>query len=315
MTVKNEMESLPRLLESLRNQTRTPNQVIIVDGGSTDGTLALLNRHKKSSNLTVIECPGANISQGRNAAIAQANAEIIASTDAGVRLDSRWLEKLTEPFIKDQPPDVVGGFFEPDPHGVFETALAATTLPALRDVRAEMFLPSSRSVAFLKTAWEKVSGYPEWLDYCEDLVFDLALRRAGMRFQFAPEARVYFRPRPTLAKFFRQYYLYARGDGKANLWFERHLVRYVTYFVVLPISLWLLTFLPWIGIMILLGGGAAMFATPYRRLLDWWGKLGPGEKLAAIALVPLIRVTGDFAKMIGYPVGVWWRLRARRTQT
>jgi hypothetical protein len=38
----------------------------------------------------------------------------------------------------------------------------------------------------------------------------------------------------------------------------------------------------------------------------WWA-----AKLYAIALVPLIRVVGDVAKMIGYPAGWMWRLRHR----
>jgi hypothetical protein len=33
------------------------------------------------------------------------------------------------------------------------------------------------------------------------------------------------------------------------------------------------------------------------------------ERLQAIFWVPIIQVTGDLAKMIGYPVGWWWRLR------
>jgi hypothetical protein len=27
--------------------------------------------------------------------------------------------------------------------------------------------------------------------------------------------------------------------------------------------------------------------------------------------VPIIRVVGDVAKMVGYPVGLWWRWRQR----
>jgi hypothetical protein len=33
------------------------------------------------------------------------------------------------------------------------------------------------------------------------------------------------------------------------------------------------------------------------------------DRIKAILWVPIIRVTGDIAKMIGYPVGVFWRLR------
>ncbi len=309
ITVKNEASSLPRLLDSIRSQTCQPDEIVVADGGSADATLELLRNYSARLPLVILSCPGANISQGRNAAIARARGPIIASTDAGVRLHPGWLEALTRPFDSPTPPDVVAGFFLPDRHGTFETALAATTLPALRDIRPDRFLPSSRSIAFRKAAWERVHGYPEWLDYCEDLIFDLDLRAAGFRFEFTPDACVHFRPRPRLGQFFRQYYLYARGDGKANLWLKRHLVRYFTYLIVLPLSLVLALYAPWLTLLLWLAGCFIMFYTPYRRLLTLWNPLGTRQRLAALAWVPVIRIAGDIGKMMGYPAGIMWRKR------
>lgn len=308
MTVKNEAGSLPRLFETLASQTRLPDEIIVADGGSTDDTLRVLAAAAPDLRLRVIERPGANISEGRNAAIAETSAEIVASLDAGVRLDPSWLERITRPFFSEDPPDVVSGFFLPDPHGPFETALAATTLPLLDEIKPERFLPSSRSVAFRKTAWRAVGGYPEWLDYCEDLVFDLDLRAAGRRFLFEPGAVVYFRPRPSLGAFFRQYYLYARGDGKADLWLKRHLVRYATFLIAVPLSFLVFPEAPLVSAAMWLLGALGLFGVPYRRLPALWANLSPADKARALFYVPWIRLTGDVAKMIGYPVGVWWRV-------
>ncbi len=307
MTIKNEERSLPPLLDSLLAQTRRPDEIVIADGGSTDRSHEILARYASRLNLLLLDCPGQNISQGRNSAIQRARGEIIASTDAGVRLDPNWLEELCKPFSAGA--DVVSGFFVPDPRGAFETALAATTLPARRDVRPERFLPSSRSVAFRKSSGQAADGYPEWLDYSEDLVFDLKLRDAGCRFVFAPEARVMFRPRSNLGQFARQYYLYARGDGKADLWRKRHLARYLTYLVALPLSLIIFPLAPAGALLLWALGCLIMFLTPYRRLLELWRPLGGIDKLISLVWVPVIRVTGDCAKMIGYPVGILWRTR------
>lgn len=311
MTVKNEAEALPRLFETLALQTKQPDEIIVADGGSTDSTVRLVRDATLGAPVRVLECPGANISEGRNAAIRATDAEIIASMDAGVRLDPRWFERITAPYFGENAPDVVSGFFLPDPHGAFETALAATTLPELGDIHPETFMPSSRSVSFRRAAWEKIKGYPEWLDYCEDLIFDLELRRAGFRFYFQPDALVYFRPRPTLGKFFRQYYLYARGDGKANLFWKRHLVRYATYLGAIPLSFVLLPFLPLVSVIMWLVGAYALFGTPYRRLFRAWHRLSRVDKTASFLYVPIVRITGDVAKMIGYPVGVGWRLNRK----
>ena len=299
-------------MESLALQTRRPDQVVVVDGGSTDGTVAALGKYAAQFPLKIIVSPGANISAGRNLAIRNAEGDLVAVTDAGVRLDAHWLEEIVKPLDANSATDVVSGYFVPDPQGVFELALAATTLPALREIDPDKFLPSSRSLAFRRSVWDKIAHYPEWLDYCEDLVFDFELRAAGCVFAFAPDARVYFRPRPTLAAFFRQYYLYARGDGKANLWLMRHLIRYATYLLVLPLivvaflSGWRLA-----SLIVLALGLVGMFLTPYTRLVSLAKGKTSSPFLRAALWIPLIRVTGDVAKMIGYPAGVVWRLRSR----
>jgi cellulose synthase/poly-beta-1,6-N-acetylglucosamine synthase-like glycosyltransferase len=179
-------------------------------------------------------------------------------------------------------------------------------LPSLQDVVPQKFLPSSRSVLFRRHAWEAVGGYPEWLDYCEDLVFDFALKAARFRFTFAAEAVAWFRPRGSLGAFFRQYYRYARGDGKANLWLRRHLVRYLTYAMLV-----LLLRRRGFALVLLLAGGLAYTRRPYQRV-DLTG-LSIGQQAYAIGLVPVIRLVGDVAKMLGYPVGVAWRIRQSGT--
>ena len=315
-TVLNEKNAIERLLTSLDHQTRRPDEVVIADGGSTDGTLAILESWTSSESmpLRVLETPGANISEGRNAAISAATGDLIASTDAGVRLKDDWLETLVAPFEDEQigaASAVVSGWFVPDPQTLFEAAMSATVLPQLRDVNPETFLPSSRSVAFRKAAWEASGGYPEWLDYCEDLIFDLRLRDLYGSFAFAPDAVVYFRPRGTLKAFFRQYYQYARGDGKADLWRKRHAIRYTTYLILGPLLVVLaLLHSPWWWLA-LVAGLVVYTATPYRRLGPLLAPYGFFGRIKAGFLVPVIRVVGDVAKMIGYPVGLAWRWHNR----
>jgi len=316
-TVLNEGQSIQNLLNSLVAQTRPPDEVVFVDGGSTDDTVATLKRVADTGNfpIQVIIEPGANISRGRNIAIKAAAGPVIASTDAGVRLDNHWLEELVKPFQTDEPPAVVAGFFVPDPQSAFEVAMGATVLPALYNISPDTFLPSSRSVAFLKSSWKAIGGYPEWLDFCEDLIFDIRLRDEAGPFAFVPKAVVYFRPRSNLRAFFKQYHQYARGDGKADLWRKRHAIRYSTYLIALPLLIILGALMSsWWWLFGIILGGLGMFYTPYRRLPGLWGGLSILEKLQAVLWVPVIRITGDIAKMIGYPAGWRWRLERLSTQ-
>ncbi|MDX1613506.1 MAG: glycosyltransferase [Candidatus Promineifilaceae bacterium] len=309
-TVMNEGEAIRPLLDSLIAQSRPPDEVVICDGGSSDDTVAILEGYRRWLPLKIIEAPGSNISAGRNRAIAAASGPAIAVTDAGVVLAPEWLAHLLRP-LEETSAMVVSGWFEPDPFTDFEVVMGATVLPELRDVKPSTFLPSSRSVAFHKEAWQAVDGYPEWLDYGEDLIFDMALRERYGPFPLASRAVAYFRPRGSWRAFARQYFLYARGDGKANLWPKRHAIRYLTYLAGLPLLgklIWRNHPLGWAGLLL---GGGFYCRQPARRLWPQTQEWPPPARLRGLAQIPFIRLLGDLAKMVGYPVGVWWRWRRR----
>jgi glycosyltransferase involved in cell wall biosynthesis len=309
-TVRDEEPAVRRLLESLAEQSRPADEIVICDGGSTDGTLDVLRAYQERLPLQIVVAPGSNISEGRNRAIAAAAGPIIAATDAGVALSPGWLAAIVRP-IEDQGAAAAAGWFAAAPQTPFEVVMGATVLPALSDVDPGTFLPSSRSVAFLKSAWSAAGGYPEWLDYGEDLIFDLALRERYGPFPFVPEAVVYFRPRSDLVAYARQYYRYARGDGKANLWPRRHAIRYATYWLALPALLGLIRRGRGLGWALLLLGVAAYGRRPAQRLWPAVRAWPAGRRLGALALIPVIRLVGDVAKMAGYPAGRWWRRRHR----
>jgi glycosyltransferase involved in cell wall biosynthesis len=304
LTVLNEEAAIDELLDSVLAQLRPPDEVVIADGGSRDRTVARIGAYQDRLPLRLIEAPG-TISAGRNAAIRLASGEVIAVTDAGVRLAPCWLADLVAAL--EGGADVAAGFFLPDPRTTFEVAMGATVLPEPRDIDPARFLPSSRSIAFRRVVWEAVGGYPEWLDYCEDLVFDFAYRRAGFRQVWVPSAVAYFRPRGSLGAYWLQYFRYARGDGKADLWRSRQAARYLTYGVVAP-ALLLAGWRVRPAWLLLAAGFLAYLATPLRRYARQSATLPLGERFRGLAWLPVIRVVGDVAKMAGYPAGVWWRL-------
>jgi glycosyltransferase involved in cell wall biosynthesis len=316
-TVLNEGQSMHRLMRSVVAQTRLPDEVVIVDGGSRDDTVAILQSYTDKLPLRVLVEQGANISEGRNKAIAAAQGDIIAVTDAGVILAPDWLEEITKPLLEDASCTMVGGFFKPDTTTLFELAMSATVLPLRDEINPATFLPSSRSVAFRKRAWEAVGGYPEWLDYCEDLIFDLRIKQWSSQqvqpIAFEPEALVAFRPRGSLRSFYKQYYLYARGDGKADLWRKRHAARYLTYLVALPVVFLLGLLVHPLLWLLVLPGGYIYMRQPYRRLGQLQAASGKQYTVGELAylniMVLVIRVVGDIAKMLGYPAGWIWRLR------
>jgi glycosyltransferase involved in cell wall biosynthesis len=295
VTVRNEEGSIDALLDSLLSARRPPDDLVVADGGSTDRTWdRLAARSAGDARVRGVRVPG-NRSVGRNAAVRAARHDVIACTDAGVEVDPAWLERIVAPLESDPGVGAVAGFYSPEGRTAFERAAGIVSAPALRDVDLERFLPSTRSIAFRRSAFERAGGFDEALDHNEDTPFGLALKAAGVRIAFEPEAVVRWRPRGDLAAFYRQHRRFGFGDGESRVqgWFYRRLsAKYVVGAALAAVGF---AFRPaW---WLLLLGVAGFAAQQARRGL---GRIPPLEALLA---VPLLKVVYDAAYLAGYARG------------
>lgn len=219
ITVKNDAAGLTAALSSLASQTRMPDEIIVVDGGSSDATPLVLRQFCETlPMLRVLDAPGANIARGRNLGVAAAQSEIIATTDAGCRAHPAWLERLVRPFREDSEVEFVAGFYRVRGETLLEEVIGLTTMRGqLTPVNPATFNPSARSLAMTKDLWRRAGGWPEWIDYSEDTLFDHKVRRMGACWRFVEDALVHWRPRTSLCCVARQFYRYGTGRGHTQI--------------------------------------------------------------------------------------------------
>jgi glycosyltransferase involved in cell wall biosynthesis len=299
-TVKDAAPHVGEFLASVSKQTRQPDEVVVVDGGSTDGTLEILG---STPEVRVIEETGANIARGRNVAVRAASHDVIAVTDADCVLEPDWLERLLAPIERGA--DVSMGLYRPIVGSLLQ-ACAASMLPDPNEVREGRFLPSARSVAFLREAFIAGGGYPEWMDTGEDMYLDLRWRDLGVRMELARDAIVHWRIRPTIAETWRQYVHYARGDAIGGMHPRRHVLRFTAYGGAAAV----LASRRRVPLALTALAGAAYAARPIRRAARLAREAGRSP-LVAVALTPALIALTDAAKMAGYAQGVAGRRPSR----
>ncbi|MGN6646328.1 MAG: glycosyltransferase [Cytophaga sp.] len=220
-TVFNEAARIQDTLNDISAQTRLPDEVVITDAGSTDNTVAILRAWagKTSFPVKILSWPKCNVAEGRNKAIHEASHEYILSTDFGCRFNPLWIESMVKPF-EDNNVKVVGGTFE-----VIESDIE--TEPAKANyiicdgyyvAPHEGFIPSSRSIAYHKSVWESIGGYPEWLTLAaDDLVFGMILLKQNHKIVYVNEPYVYWGRHTTLKAYGKEAYRYGLGDGEAHV--------------------------------------------------------------------------------------------------
>jgi glycosyltransferase involved in cell wall biosynthesis len=281
-TMRNEAHTIGDLLEAIAAQSRVPDEVILVDGGSTDGTVAVArawadrprvlshlylyvkgvngadrteaSRSARPPALRLLKAPGSNIAQGRNHGIAAARSPIIAITDAGCAPAPDWLARMSGPLERDPGLGLVQGVVLPQPANHLEACIARCSLAFRVNIGEGAFYPTARTLAFRHDVWAQVGGFPEHLDFGEDAAFIVAVASTGTQVHVEPQAVVHWRPRGSYWEVVQQFYHYAHGLAQAGLSRTFHL-RTIAQSVggVLCISLGILLrhWLPWMLLLLL----------------------------------------------------------------
>lgn len=92
----NKVKEVERSLRSIFSQTISEYNLLIIDGGSTDGSLDVIAPYLDDSRVQLIHQKSKGLPAARNEAIAQADGELIAFLDA----DDEWHPDFLETIIR-----------------------------------------------------------------------------------------------------------------------------------------------------------------------------------------------------------------------
>jgi glycosyltransferase involved in cell wall biosynthesis len=229
--VKNEEVHIKGLLDSLSTQSRKADEIVIVDGGSTDRTVEIIDGYKKKGlSIKLIKVLNALPGRGRNIAIEAAQYDTIAMTDAGIVLDRMWLEKLITPFEKDPSIEVVYGVYDCYTETLFEKCFCIVYMSAGKQIgSSKVNFPFIASSAIKKDIWKKIGGFKEDLRATEDLIFLKIIEEMKYKTALALEAVAYWRPRSSLTETVDLSFKYAICDAISLFHIWRYVKKYIMY--------------------------------------------------------------------------------------
>jgi len=220
--VKDEERTIGRLLDSLANQTRKPDEIVVVDGGSSDRTVEIVRTYISRGHPVRLICTDhAYPGQARNIGAALARGEVLVFWDGGMIAQEDTLERLVRPIMAGEA-DLVHGRLVIDPVGFMDRCYMVALLPAWNAQKDGLRFNAHpvANTAMRKNVWEAVGGFPPWRAG-EDQAFRESVGASGARIAYVPEAVAIFQPGETFARLICKTFVYSRHNliaGRGRRW-------------------------------------------------------------------------------------------------
>lgn len=201
---KNEARFIGETLQALANQSERDHEVILVDSGSTDGTLDIA-RHFK---VTIIEIRPEDFTYGYalNVGMREARGEYLVSLSAhSTPVDDGWLSSALAGFTDRLVAGVYGREI-PRPDASFADwfgAWISGTLSTKPNRLTSGMGFSNRNSAVRRSVWLNVP-FDERLPGAEDLAWARTIHRLGYAITYQPSMAVYHSHRESLPKLLRR---------------------------------------------------------------------------------------------------------------
>ena len=201
----NAENTLPACLEGLRAQTRPPDEVVVVDDGSTDCTAEVAARYR----VKVVRQANQGPAAARNAGAQHACGDLLLFTDADCQPWPGWVERLAQPF---DDPTIAGA------KGVYGSQQRSLVARFVQQEYESKYQRMARlrfidfidtySAAYRREVFLANGGFDTAFTApsVEDQEFSFRLARKGYRMVFAPEAGVNHQHDSTVGEYLSRKY-------------------------------------------------------------------------------------------------------------
>ena len=187
----NEEKLLPRLLESLTNQSYKDFEVILVDANSTDKTQFEAKKYLKKLTLSIFLIHEKNVSASRNFGASQAKGEFLFFIDADNYVHAAFLKDINTLLTKGYQM-IVPSIVPDSKNGIYKFAYKLANSLVYIGGKANLSFSTGGNMVISKEAFEKLHGFDKTIFVGEDHDIVERARKKGFKVAFTFRSKVVF---------------------------------------------------------------------------------------------------------------------------
>ncbi len=190
--VYNEKQFVGRMIESVLSQSRLPDEVVLVDDGSTDATPSIVQSYAERFPIVrLIQNSNQGPAASRNVAWRAAKADVVIFTDGDCVPERDWIEKLVKRFGPPEVAAVAGTYRTLNTQNKLARFVGHEIAWRYRDVPAQVDAHGAYNLAIRKDVLEELGGFDESYKAPSGEDWDLTYRISRKyKILFAPDAIV-----------------------------------------------------------------------------------------------------------------------------
>jgi len=211
LLTKDSATTVQKSIESIFQQTRQPDEVVVVDGNSGDNTLEIV----KNYPIKLVSEPGLGFGHARNLGIKNTSGDIMFFIDSDCYAEPDWIEKTLPHF--DLNPEVAAVTGRTN---LWNTESAVARFLACVGGRMNMLtrrrfvkIAPTMNLALKREVVDEVGGFNEALIRCEDTDLTYKISKSH-KILYEPDAIVWFKGSPTLGVASRKCVRHFTGVGQ-----------------------------------------------------------------------------------------------------
>lgn len=207
----NDSKNIKRYLKDILSQTLLPSEIIVVDGGSKDNTVAIIQDERekyKEVSIKVVQDGHLNIAQGFNLGIKNAQYDLVCITCIGNTFPNDMLQKLLDGY-KSGVYDACYGYMIGVDKGNFSRRYNTCFVGGDKGVP----VMSNRCVLYNKKVFDVVGYFLEGFIYAgEDAEFLKSFKEKGLKAKCIPQVIVRWETPNSWDEYLKKMKFYSIGE-------------------------------------------------------------------------------------------------------